>query len=52
MIGYLENFDKFGGHNKVYGPQDVAPTILLNAGKGYPPLIIVTESDDDQGATI
>ena len=41
MIATLPAFDEYGGHNKVYGPGETAPTILLNAAKGYPPLVIV-----------
>lgn len=43
MRATLPNYDPYGGHNIVYAGDDLAPTILLNAGKGYPPLIIIEE---------
>lgn len=41
MMATLPAFDDYGGHNKVYGAHEIAPTILLNAAKGYPPLVAV-----------
>lgn len=41
MRALLPNYDPYGGHNIAYAGDDLAPTILLNAGKGYPPLIII-----------
>lgn len=43
MRAILPNYDPYGGHNIAYDRDDLAPTILLNAGKGYPPLIIIEE---------
>ena len=41
MIAILPAFDRYGCHNKVWGPDEIVPTILLNASKGYPPLVAV-----------
>jgi hypothetical protein len=42
-IGRLSTYDDYGGHNVVYSVRGGSPTILLNASKGYPPLIVVED---------
>ena len=44
MRALLPNYDPYGGHNIAYDRGELAPTILLNAGKGYPPLVIIEEA--------
>ena len=44
IIGRLPLYDSYGGHNVVYSIGGKSPTILLNASKGYPPLIMVEGS--------
>lgn len=48
MIATLPAFDNYGGHNTVYGAHEIAPTILLNAAKGYPPLVAVERAPAPQ----
>lgn len=54
MIEYLPNYDKFGDHNKVYSVYENAPTILHNASKGYPPLILIegTPAETSEGGDL
>ena len=47
MIARLPGFDDYGNHNAVYGSGEICPTILLNASKGYPPLVLVEVARDD-----
>lgn len=44
MIAVLPNFDKRDGHNRVYGGGEPSPTITAQAGKGYPPLILINST--------